>query len=1840
MEIRGYAIGETLLRTGPYAVHRARRAKDHQTVLLKTPAHLPPRRAEIDALEREFDLLRSLSMTGVPRAIAFVFVQDADTPCLILEDPGFTTVGGIRADARGDLSWFFTVAIELSTVLAELHHANLVCGGVSPSALLVSPDGHNLQLLDFSLAARSSLDTTLKAALTCGATPYISPEQTGRINRAIDHRTDLYSLGATLYELLVGAPPFRSEDSLELIHAHLAKTPIAPHVIDDGAPRQVSAIVMRLLAKAAEDRYQSASGVKADLETCAREWASTRSITSFELGQQDVSDRFLIPQRLYGRDRELAELVAAFEGACEGRAALLLVSGYSGIGKTSLISELYKPIVKQRGYFLAGKFDQVMRNMPYGALIQAFRGFVWQVLAESEDRLAEWRARLSEALGANGGVLAEVIPEIEFVLGKQAPPPPLDPAEAQNRFRYVFQSFVGTVAQKQHPLVIFLDDLQWVDAATLDLLHVLLTGPGLHQVLFIGAYRDNEVDASHLLTWAIDRLQTSGAPLHRVSLGPLSKPDVVLFLRETLRSRAADVEPLAALVLQKTDGNPFFVIQFLKTLRQEGLFRFDSAAGEWSFQMEAIAAAGMTDNVIDLMTRKIRRLSAEAQRVLTLAACIGNPFEWRTFLTVSAQTAEASAAGLAEALAVGLIHPAAGRYDGSEDQSADSTTYAFLHDRVQQAAYDLIPEEHKQRVHLDVGRLLLAECGASVPEDRLFEIVNHLNIGRALISTQAERIQAARLNLAAGRKAKTSAAYRAASGYLEEGIALVSEELWDSEYEIMFALRLEAAECQYLAGRFERAEHYFELLLARAATALDKAQVHSLRIVLYENLSRYGDAISSARDGLALFDIVFPQKDEDAQAALDAEIDAIQRLRNDRPIASLIDLPVMTDTTVRTMMRILTLMWSPAYIGGNPSIARLISALMVRLSLQHGLTEDSAYGCATHAITTGPVRREYASAYEWGELALQVNERFNDTKRRAKIHQQFHAHVKLWRRPFATCIPHAREACRSGLESGDFNYAGYGAVTESWPAMLISRSLEQFVRDFLPTLALLERIQMADFRSALQVMLNWALALQGRTAGPLSLSDSNFDEGAFIAKHRSSAVPFFLTFLYTAKLQLCVLLEQFEEGVELARRAREVTVVGTMWPVLLDFWGSLAIAGAWGAATDEQRREYWTELVAAQGALKDLAESCPENFRCFWLLVSAEMKRLTGQTEQSASLCEEALAYARETDNLQQEALANELGAKIWLARGNETAAASFLRASYNSYATWGASIKTRQLEEKYGRLVTPAESVAPVQSMGVRTAAGPEGALLDMATVLKVARAVAVEIELDELLRKLMKIALENAGAERGIFLQERDGTLMIEAEATADSDQVLVRQATPWEKAEHFSHAVVRYVRRTGQDLVVGNLAGDERFAGDAYITRANAKSVLCVPVGHKSRSAGILYLENNLTTEAFTPERIELMRILAAQAAISLENARLYDGMKTEVERRTLAEQSLRDALGELEVLKNRLEAENVYLQEEIRTQHNFIDIVGNSPALLEVLRRVELVAPTESTVLILGETGSGKELFARAVHSRSRRGDRPLVKVNCGAIAPGLVESELFGHVKGAFTGAIDKRVGRFEVANHGTILLDEIGELPLDAQVKLLRVLQEQEFEPVGSSRTVRVNVRVIAATNRNLEQAVREGTFRADLLYRLNVFPIDIPPLYARKSDIPLLVGLFVSGLSRRLGKPIQGFSARGMEQLMAYSWPGNVRELQNVVERAAILAAGPVLEPDRSFIASVPSALELVSGGGSGETLDHVQRAHIVSVLKMTGGVVEGAKGAATILGLHPNTLRSRMRKLGISTQ
>jgi PAS domain S-box-containing protein len=2086
--IPGFVGVEEAHRGRRRLVCRAVRERDGARVALKLALD---GEAGAEALAREYELLRTLDIPGVPRALELV--RQGDRAALVLADAAGRRLRDAIPASGMEIATFLAIAAGLAEVLHHLHRAKVIHKNIHPGNLLLDPATSRPTLVGFGIASRAPAEhqALRHPNVLEGTLAYLSPEQTGRMNREIDHRSDFYSLGVTCYEMLTGRVPFESADPLEVIHGHIARTPPSPRQLRPEVPAPVSDMVMKLMAKAAEERYQSAARLQADLAGWMSDLEAGRPLRTVGEGG-DVGDRFTVSQRLYGREPQLAELLAAFDRVVEGPSRLVLVSGYSGVGKSSLIRELYKPLVARRGYFIAGKFDQIVR-VPYGALLQAFRELVQQLLTEDEERIAAWRLRLSEALGSGAAVLAEVVPEVTALVGPQPAAPALGPAETRNRFRLVVQNFLRALARQEHPLVVFLDDLQWADSATLNLLEPLLAGSGIESLLLIGAYRDNEVDAAHALTRTLAGLDTAGVAAIRLPLEPLALPDLVALIRDTLQCEAAEAEPLAALVARKTGGNPFFVGQFLKALREAELLTFDYDRERWSFDVGAIASAEMTDNVIDLMTRKIQRLSPEAQRALTLAACIGNPFDLPTLAAVSQRPPEAAAADLREAVEEGLLFA-----------TSSGAGYAFLHDRVQQSAYALIPPDRRRLVHLTVGRLLRSRTAEG--DERIFDLVHHLNLGRELIADPAERTDLARLNLAAGQKAKASTALEAALGYLRTAVQLVAGDIWRTDHALAFGLHLEAAECEYLCGDFAAAERRFELLLERAADRLERARVYRLRSLQLEHMSRYADAVATARECLGLFGITLPDAPGDREAALEAEIAAIRSLLGARPIASLADLPVMTDPETRMVMNVLTDIWASAYILGGPVLARLISATMVRLSLVHGNAEESAYGYVTHAITVGPARGDYAAAYEFGTLALRVNERFDDRRRRAKIHQQFHAHVNLWRRPMASCIPHAREACRSGLESGDFLYAAYGAATEAWPEMLCTQDLARFVQDYVPGVALVDRLKAAGFADSLRLVLNWARALQGATRTPLSLSDESLEEQDYVDRYRDH--PFFAAIHAVLRLQLCCRFGDTAAALECARGARASVshLAGTIWPVEFDFWHGLALAASYAEADDDERRARLADMDAARRSLATLAEHCPENFLCQSLLLSAEQERISGRPLAALDLYERAIAHAEGTGMLQHRALANELCGRFWLERRHPRVAALFLGAARQAYARWGAAAKVADLDRRYGVASAPgsAEPALP---------AGADG--MDLATVVKAARALAGEIELERLLERLLGIAIENAGAERGALVLEHDGAPRVHARGSGSQVVVEVHDAPPLAGTDALPVVPVNHVRRTLESLVLADARSDDRYRHDPYVLARRPKSVIVTPLVNQGRLVGVVYLENNLATGVFTPERLALIQVVASQAAIAVQNAQLYAGLRhelaergrmeaalrtisegtagptggdffrtvarlaaetletryalvteivgagrdqvrtlafwqagefapnvtyplagtpceevvagrichhprgiqalfpddhdlaaleaegylgvplpgatgqvvghialihdrpllpeardlallrifatragTELERQraedalresqlrysTLAEtvpevlytnlpdgscdyvsqrfldftgmaaadalgygwtealhpmdrarslalwdaaraagspfeaeyrfrradgeyrwfkarsvpmrgpdgaivrwfgvstdvddakrgeEALRAALTEVAQLRDRLQAENVYLMEEVKQQQGFEEIVGRSPALRRVLHQVEQVAPTGTTVLITGETGTGKELIARAIHNLSARKDRPMVTVNCGAISAGLVESELFGHEKGAFTGAVTRKIGRFELATDGTIFLDEIGDLPLDLQVKLLRVLQEGELERVGGGRTIKVDVRVIAATHKDLEAAVAEERFRADLFYRLNVFPIRMPALRERAEDIPALVRYFVMKYAARMGKRIDNVPRSVLETLSSYAWPGNVRELANVLERSVIVSRGTTLELGEWV--TLPVEPIPVRKSASPEELS---RRRIVEALERSGWRVSGPRGAAQALGLKPTTLEARMKRLGIT--
>jgi serine/threonine protein kinase len=795
----------------------------------------------IRRLEHEYALKAELDAGWAARPVALTRYNDRLT--LVLEDPGGAPLDRLLGRPL-EVSHFLRIAIPLAGALRRVHERGLIHKDIKPANILVNAASGGVWLTGFGITSRLAREHQAPAPpeVIAGTLAYMAPEQTGRMNRSVDSRSDLYALGVTFYEMLTGTLPFTAADPMEWVHCHIARQPMPPSERVGGVPGPLSGIVMKLLAKTAEERYQTAAGVEADLRRCLAAWQSYGRIDRFALGAHDTPDRLLIPEKLYGREREIETLLASFDRiVAEGTLELVLVSGYSGIGKSSVVNELHKALVPPGGLFASGKFDQYKRDIPYATLGQAFQSLVRSLLTQSEEDLGQWRDALHAALGPNGQLIINLVPELELVIGKQPPVPDLPLHDVQNRFQMVFRRFLAVFARKEHPLALFLDDLQWLDAATLDLLEHLVTHPEVRHLLMVGAYRDNEVSPTHPLLRTLERIRAADARVQEIVLAPLELDDVGRLIADALRCEPERARPLAELVQEKTAGNPFFAIQFLIALADEGLLAFDPVASAWQWNMDRIHAKSYTDNVVDLMAEKLKRLPSTAQEALKQLACLGNVVPITTLALVHRTTEEAMHAALWEAVGADLVV-----HQGS--------AYKFRHDRIQQAAYSLIPDEQRPDVHLRIGRVLLASMTADELAEHLFDVANHFNRGGTLPVERDEKAQVATIQLRAGRKAKASTAYMSACVYLVAGMALLDESDWGSHYDLMFGLWFERAECEYLTGQLASAEARLSLLSTRARTIVDSAAVTCVRLNLYTTLDHSDRAVEVGLDYLRRVD--------------------------------------------------------------------------------------------------------------------------------------------------------------------------------------------------------------------------------------------------------------------------------------------------------------------------------------------------------------------------------------------------------------------------------------------------------------------------------------------------------------------------------------------------------------------------------------------------------------------------------------------------------------------------------------------------------------------------------------------------------------------------------------------------------------------------------------------------------------------------------------------------------------------------------------------------------------------------------------------------------------------------
>jgi PAS domain S-box-containing protein len=1382
---------------------------------------------------------------------------------LVLKDPRGEPLDSLVGPPM-EISTFLRLAIAISAALGRVHGRGLVHKDIKPTNILVNSATGQVWLTGFGIASRLPRErqTPDPPEFIAGTLAYMAPEQTGRMNRSIDSRSDLYSLGVTLYQLLTSTLPFTASDPMEWVHCHIARKPNPPSEHLENLPAPVSAIVMKLLAKTAEERYQTAAGVESDLQRCFADWETQHRIEEFSLGEHDTPSRLWIPEKLYGRETEINTLLTAFDRiVAGGRPELVLVSGYSGIGKSSIVNELHKPLVPPRGLFASGKFDQYKRDIPYSTLAQAFQGLIGSFLSKSEPELRTWRNVLREALDPNGLLIADLIPELKLIIGEQPPVPELPPQDAQRRFQLVFRRFIGVFARPEHPLALFLDDLQWLDVATLDVLEDLLTRPDMKHLLLIGAYRDNEVNSTHPLKRKLEAMREAGAVLQDIVVAPLVHEDLRQLIADSLHCELERATPLAQLVHDKTVGNPFFAIEFISALAEEGLLTFDHGEGRWFWNLNCIHAKGYTDNVVDLVVGRLNRLPVATLDALRQLACLGNSADFATLQRVYQGSHEDMNGQLWEAVRAGLIF-----------RSDDS--YKFLHDRVQEAAYSLIPEELRAAAHLRIGRLLLAHTPLERREEAIFEIVNQLDRGAASITDQEEREQLVELNLTAAKRAKASTAYASALKYLIAGAGLLGEDCWSRRPELTFTLELQRAECEFLTGLLLTAEERLAALSERAADTMDRAAVTCLQIDLYTTEGQSDRAIAVGLDYLRVLGIDWAAHPTEAEARSEYERLWSSQLGG-RGIEELIDLPLMRDPVSLATLNVLTALIPPAY-NTDSNLMTLSVCRGVSLGIEHGNSDGACVLYQWFGAIAGARFGDYHAGYRFGRLGCELVERRGLKRFQAKTLMIFGAHVVPQTRHVREGRDPLRRAFETAEQSGDLTFAAYTCANLNSSFLAAGDPLVEAKREAERGLAFAQEMRFGFVMDWIYPQLGLIRTLLGLTRQFGVLDDGQLDECQMECRFTGTQDTAQTKCVYwIRKLQARVLAGEYTAAAEASANAQRLLSSADLEFETAEyhFYGALSLAAAWDSASPEQRQQDFEALTAHHRQLEIWAENCPENFEGRAALVGAEIARVEGRDVEAMRLYERSIHIARVNDFVHVEAVANEVAARFYLLRGFEKIAYAYLREARYCYLRWGADGKVRHLDKLYPHLreerrVAGATSTmeAPVEQ-------------LDLATVIRVSQAVSGEIVLEKLLEIIMRTAIAQAGAERGLLILSRETEPHIEAEAATRGDSVVVQLRHQIVSGNELPSSVLNHVLRTRESVILDDAAAEPPFGADPYVRQCQARSILCLPLMGQAKLIGALYLENNLTTRVFATSRIAVLKLLASQAAIALENARLY-------------------------------------------------------------------------------------------------------------------------------------------------------------------------------------------------------------------------------------------------------------------------------------------------------------------------------------------------------------------------
>lgn len=1443
-----------------------------------------PASSEIEQIQKEFEFIGHFKSDFIIQAYEFGFHNNR--PFIFIEDFNAISIADYLKQINSlPLQDFFLIALSVAQGIEDIHNKNLIHKDINPSNILINHDHKIIKIIDFGLATKLSREhPTLKNPTHLeGTLAYISPEQTGRMNRTLDYRSDFYSLGITFYEMLTGNKPFENDDKLELLHAHLTKEAIAPHLVNPSIPVCLSQMVMKLMAKQAEHRYQSAGSIKHDLEIIKNNLDNDQFLDDFKIAYQDISNKFQIVQKLYGRERQTDILLTTFNEVAKGNSQLLLIAGYSGIGKTSLVQEIYKPITEKKGYFIAGKFDQLQHNKPYGALIQAMQSLLQQILSENELTLKKWQQNLQLALGDNGQLIIEILPMLELIIGKQPIPAALPPQETQYRFNFTFQNFIRACCNEEHLLTLFIDDLQWIDSATLKLLPVIMND--IPYLLLIGSYRDNEVDDAHPLVSMLKKLQENKINISKITLAPLELYHIKQLLSDSLYRTLDEVHSLAELLLKKSDGNPFFMGEFLRTLYCEELLNFNHS---WQWDIDKIEQKNITDNVVELLVNKIYRLPDNSQTLLKLAAVFGNIVDLELIAISAEINLEKVKQNLWFCLEEGLLIMLSDRI------------YKFVHDRVQQAAYSLIEEQHRPALHLKTGRLLKTKLSADELAEQLLTVVDHLNSGIDLLGDNlAEKKELAQLNIESGQRAKKANAYAVAFSYFKTALSLHQKSNWQDDYSLMLSLHEELAASAFLCGEFENGLYYIDELFNHANTTLDKINAAEIKINILCAQFCYAESIHFAIELLKELDFYCPENPSEQQVDI-LFYDTTQVLKE--KITSILALPTLEDPNQLAILRILSQILGAAYIS-LPSLFLWASATMTSINLTRGLCSFSPFIFGSYAIFLNH-RQELEFCYLLGDIVVKMAEKPNFSILKARVYFGIAFSAVHVKKHLNNSFFLFDQAIENSLKEGDTEYFAYATFNNNFYQFYSSSELIPLKDDVKNNYHALHKVKQTGI--ALWESLIWqtVINLTEISATPICLEgvvDSENDVIEFFTKNN---IKNGLSIFYQLKVALIVFFGESSDAIDILKKAEQhvYSRKGFIELQMLLFYGSLIYLRTC-TANNPEKTNYLNHAKTNQADLKIWALHAPMNFQHKYDLVAAEIARIEGDFPTAARFYEKAIQGAHENGYLNDEALSYELAAEYYLCRNLERIAQTYLIEARFVYQRWGALAKVAQLEKKYPFLQAKKYNIN-ISANASTSFSIQQTEQLDVLSIIKASQSIAGEIKLERLLQELLKILLANAGASRGVILLPEKEQWLVQADS--DNPDSIELISSPLGDYASLPTVLINYVIRTQEKLLIDKLNSNQ-LNKDVYFTENPPLSLLCLPLIQQHRISGILYLENKLLSHAFTAERIKLLEILSGQIIISIENTLLYRSLEHKVMERT---SELNSTISELKIAKNKL------------------------------------------------------------------------------------------------------------------------------------------------------------------------------------------------------------------------------------------------------------------------------------------------------------------------------------------